>query len=97
MLPRPMWGAAPRTAEATSLSFVSELALDNDLAGRLHLDRRLVPVGDVSALGKADMVNNDALPDITVEPDTFTVRIDGEVVEGAPATELPMAKRYFLF
>jgi urease subunit alpha len=97
MLPRPMWGAAPRAARATSLSFVSELALDNDLAGRLELDRRLVPVADVSGLGKADMVNNDALPDITVEPDTFTVRIDGEIVEGAPATELPMAQRYFLF
>jgi urease subunit alpha len=97
MLPRPMWGAAPRAAGATSLSFVSELALENDLAGRLDLDRPLVPVADVSGRGKADMVNNDALPDITVEPDTFTVRIDGEVVEGAPATELPMAQRYFLF
>jgi urease subunit alpha len=97
MLPRPMWGAAPRVAAATSLSFVSGLALDNDLAGRLELDRPLVPVADVSGLGKADMVNNDALPDISVEPDTFTVRIDGEIVEGAPATELPMAQRYFLF
>jgi len=97
ILPRPMWGAAPQVARATSLSFVSELALENDLAGRLNLNRALVPVGDVSALGKADMVNNDALPDISVEPDTFTVRIDGEVIEGAPATELPMAQRYFLF
>ncbi len=97
ILPRPMWGAAPQVARATSLSFVSELALENDLAGRLNLNRALVPVGDVSALGKADMANNDALPDISVEPDTFTVRIDGEVVEGAPATELPMAQRYFLF
>ena len=97
MLPRPMWGAAPRAADATSLSFVSELALDNGLAERLELDRPLVPVADVAGRGKADMVNNDALPDITVEPDTFIVRIDGEVVEGAPATELPMAQRYFLF
>ncbi len=47
--------------------------------------------------GKADMVNNDALPDIRVEPDTFTVRIDGEVIEEAPAAELLMAQRYFLF
>jgi urease subunit alpha len=54
-------------------------------------------VGDVSARGKAAMVNNDALPDITVDPDTFTVQIDGEVVEAAPATELPMSQRYFLF
>jgi urease subunit alpha len=96
-LPRPMWGAAPRAADATSVSFVSELALENGLAERLELDRALVPVADVSGRGKADMVNNDALPDITVEPDTFTVRIDGEIVEGAPATELPMAQRYFLF
>ena len=43
------------------------------------------------------MVNNDALPDIAVDPDTFTVRIDGELVEAAPAAELPMAQRYFLF
>jgi urease subunit alpha len=96
-LPRPMWGAAPRVADATSVSFVSELALENGLAERLGLDRPLVPVADVSGRGKADMVNNDALPDISVEPDTFTVRIDGEIVEGAPATELPMAQRYFLF
>ncbi len=47
--------------------------------------------------GKADMPLNDALPRIEVEPDTFTVRIDGEVVEPEPATELPMAQRYFLF
>ncbi|HEY6498813.1 MAG TPA: urease subunit alpha [Streptosporangiaceae bacterium] len=96
-LPRPMWGAAPRAADATSVSFVSELALENGLAERLGLDRPLVPVADVSGRGKASMVNNDALPDITVEPDTFTVRINGEIVEGAPATELPMAQRYFLF
>ena len=54
-------------------------------------------MADVSARGKADMVNNDALPDIAVDPDTFTVRIDGDVVEAAPAAELPMAQRYFLF
>jgi urease subunit alpha len=96
-LPRPMWGAAPRAADSTSVSFVSELALENGLAERLGLDRALVPVADVSGRGKAAMVNNDALPDITVEPDTFTVRVDGEIVEGAPATELPMAQRYFLF
>ena len=97
MLPRPMWGAAAEAAAATSVSFVSELALENGLAERLGLARALVPVGDVSGRGKADMVNNDALPDIRVEPDTFTVRIDGEVIEEAPAVELPMAQRYFLF
>jgi len=97
MLPRPMWGAAPAAAASTSVSFVSELALENGLAERLRLARALVPVADVSGRGKADMINNDALPDIRVEPDTFTVRIDGEVIEEAPAAELPMAQRYFLF
>ncbi len=97
ILPRPMWGAYGRVPARTSLSFVAPAALEAGLAGRLGLSRDLVPVTDVSARGKADMVNNDTMPDIRVDPDTFTVRIDGEVVEAAPAKELPMAQRYFLF
>jgi urease subunit alpha len=91
VLPRPMWGAYG--GSAPSVTFVAPAALD---AG-LSIDRQLVPVADVSRRGKADMVNNDALPDIQVDPDTFTVRIDGEVVEPAPVSELPMTQRYFLF
>jgi urease subunit alpha len=56
-----------------------------------------MPVLDVSGRGKADMVNNDTRPDIRVDPDTFTVTIDGVAVEALPAAELPMAQRYFLF
>src|SRR5450756_1874163 len=97
ILPRPMWGAYGKVPGKTSLSFVSPAALEAGLADRLGLVRDLVPVTDISSRGKADMVNNDALPDISVDPDTFTVRIDGEVVEAAPATVLPMAQRYFLF
>jgi urease subunit alpha len=97
VLPRPMWGAYGRVPGKTSLTFVAPAALEAGLAERLNLTRDLVPVADVSARGKADLVNNDARPDITVDPDTFTVRIDGEVIEAAPATELPMAQRYFLF
>ena len=97
VFPRPMWGATPRVAAQTSLTFVAPAALDGGLAERLELMRRLVPVKDVRRVGKADMPHNDALPHITVEPDTFTVRIDGDVVEADPATELPMAQRYFLF
>ena len=67
------------------------------LADRLRVNRRLVAVGDVRQGGKADMPLNDALPRIEVDPDTFTVRIDGEVWAEQPATELPMAQRYFLF
>jgi urease subunit alpha len=79
------------------VSFVSPAALEDGLADRLGLARELVPVADVSRRGKADMINNDALPEITVDPDTFTVRIDGDVVEAAPVEVLPMAQRYFLF
>ena len=97
VLPRPMWGAYGSVPGSTSLTFVAPAALADGLASRLELDRPLVPVADVSRRGKADMVNNDALPDIQVEPDTFTVRIDGEVVEPSPAVTLPMTQRYFLF
>jgi urease subunit alpha len=97
VLPRPMWGAYGRVPSATSVSFVAPAALEDGLAERLGLARELVPVLDVSERGKADMVNNDSLPDIRVDSDTFTVTIDGSPVEAAPATELPMAQRYFLF
>jgi urease subunit alpha len=97
VLPRPMWGAYGATAGHTSVTFVAPAALEDGLASRLGLVRELVPVADISARGKAAMINNDALPSIEVEPDTFTVRIDGEVVEAAPASSLPMTQRYFLF
>ncbi|MFC3962867.1 urease subunit alpha [Nocardia jiangsuensis] len=97
VLPRPMFGAAPPVAAATSLHFVSEHAITAGLAGKIDVRRRLVPTADVRRRGKADMPLNDAMPHIEVEPDTFTVRIDGEVWAEEPATELPMAQRYFLF
>ncbi|MET4612489.1 urease subunit alpha [Rhodococcus sp. PvR044] len=97
VLPRPMFGAAPKVAAATSVHFVAPQAIEDGLADRLNVDRRLVPVLDVRARGKEDMPLNDARPHIEVDPDTFTVRIDGQVWREQPATELPMAQRYFLF
>jgi urease subunit alpha len=97
VLPRPMWGAAPVVAAATSLAFVAPAALEGGLADRLAVRRRLVPVADVRNRGKANMPLNDALPTIEVSPDTFRVSIDGEAVEPAPASVLPMAQRYVLF
>jgi urease subunit alpha len=97
VLPRPMFGAAPAAAAATSVHFVAPQAVEDGLADRLAVTRRLVPVGNVRSVGKAQMPLNDATPDIEVDPDTFTVRIDGEVWAEQPATELPMAQRYFLF
>jgi urease subunit alpha len=97
VLPRPMFGASPAAAAATSVHFVAPQAIEDGLADRLAVNRRLVAVGDVRQVGKAQMPLNDALPRIEVDPDTFTVTIDGEVWAEQPATELPMAQRYFLF
>ena len=97
VLPRPMFGAAPAAAAATSVHFVAPQAVDDGLADRLAVNRRLVAVGNVRGVGKAQMPLNDATPDIEVDPDSFTVRINGEVWQEQPAAELPMAQRYFLF
>jgi urease subunit alpha len=94
---RPMFGADPRVAAATSLTFVAQAALDDGLADRLGLSRRLVASADTRRRGKTDLPENDAMPSITVDPDTFAVRIDGELITEQPVSELPMAQRYFLF
>ena len=96
-LPRPMFGAYGRVPARTSLHFVAPAAVDAGLADRLAVDRRLVAVTDTTRLTKGDMPENTALPEIRVDPDTFTVRVDGEVWEPEPVRELPMAQRYFLF
>ncbi|WP_308249984.1 urease subunit alpha [Sphaerisporangium fuscum] len=97
VMPRPMFGATPVTAAATSLHFVAPLAIEDGLADRLRVDRRLVPVEDVRGRGKESMPLNDALPAIDVDPDTFTVHVNGERIEPAPADRLPLTQRYFLF
>ncbi|MFO7163434.1 MAG: urease subunit alpha [Mycolicibacterium hassiacum] len=97
VLSRPMFGAAPAAAAATSVHFVSPQAVEDNLADRIAVNRPLVAVRDVSGLDKSALPLNDALPEIEVDPDTFTVRIDGQVWQEEPATELPMAQRYFLF
>ncbi|WP_166905063.1 urease subunit alpha [Mycobacterium sp. DL440] len=97
VLPRPMFGAAPAAAAATSVHFVAPQAIEDGLADRLDIRRKLAAVKNVRRVGKAQMPLNDAMPHIEVDPDTFTVRIDGQVWQEQPAVELPMAQRYFLF
>lgn len=94
---RPMFGATPRVAAATSITFVAQAALDDGLADRLALQRRLVASRNTRSLTKADLPENDAMPRIEVDADTFAVRIDGELVVEQPVDRLPMAQRYFLF
>ncbi|ACU34473.1 urease subunit alpha [Actinosynnema mirum] len=95
VLARPMFGA--HAAARGSVHFVSQQAVDADLADLLRLSRPLVPVRGTRAVGKADMVLNDALPHVRVDPDSFAVTVDGELVEPEPVERLPMAQRYFLF
>jgi urease subunit alpha len=94
---RPMFGASPLAAARTSITFVASAAIEDGLANRLGVQRQLVAIRDTRSLGKAELPENTARPHIEVRPDSFEVRIDGELVEEHPATELPMAQRYFLF
>ncbi|MFC9701015.1 urease subunit alpha [Streptomyces sp. NPDC056943] len=97
VLPRPMFGALGRAAAAGSVNFTARAAIEDDLPQRLGLHKEFVAIGDTRRVTKADMRENDALPRVEVDADTFTVTIDGDPVEPAPAAELPMAQRYFLF
>ncbi|MEU9929145.1 urease subunit alpha [Streptomyces anulatus] len=89
--------SAAEAAPHLSVSFVSPMALADGLAERLDLVRELVAVRPTRHLTKADLPNNTALPAIDVDPETFAIRIDGELVEPAPAAELPLAQRYSMF
>src|SRR5436190_22191888 len=91
----PLFGASGPLAVLTSGAFVAPAAIEDGLAERLELGRRLVPVQNVRRRGKADMPNNGYLPGIVIEPDSFAVTIDGEMVEPAPAVSLRMTQRYF--
>ncbi|MFP3986167.1 urease subunit alpha [Streptomyces sp. E11-3] len=97
VLPRPMFGATGRAPGSNSLNFVTQAALDDGLPERLGLGKEFAAIHSTRQVTKADMRENDARPQVRVDPDSFAVTIDGELVEAAPAAELPMAQRYFLF
>ena len=94
---RPMFGAFGRSLTQSSLTFVSQAALDAGLGERLGLQKKLVAVRHCRSIGKADMIHNAATPDIQVDPQTYVVTADGERLWCEPAEVLPMAQRYFLF
>jgi len=94
---RPMFGALGGACAATCLSFVSQAALNSGLAERLGLKRRLVAVNACREIRKADLIHNDYQPHMEVDPQTYEVRADGELLTCEPLSELPLAQRYFLF
>ena len=94
---RPMFGAFGKALTSSSVVFVSQAAMDNDLRARLGTAKHMLPVVNTRNIGKRSMMLNDAMPVIEVNPETYEVRADGELLTCEPATVLPMAQRYFLF
>lgn len=94
---RRMFGAFGRALETSSVTFVSAAAQSDGIGDRLGLAKRTVAVRNTRGIGKKDLVLNDATPHMEVDPETYDVRADGELLTCEPATELSMAQRYFLF
>jgi urease subunit alpha len=93
---RPMFGAFGKALK-TSVTFVSQAGIRNPHVQALKLFKRLEPVRNVRTLRKSDLIHNDYQPRMEVDPETYEVRADGELLICEPATVLPMAQRYFLF
>jgi urease subunit alpha len=94
---RPQFAAHGRAKFSTSLTFVSEASLRSGVLGRLGLAKKLSAVKNTRRIGKRDMLWNNALPKMEVDPETYTVKADGRELRCEPATVLPLAQRYFLF
>ncbi|ELS04443.1 urease, alpha subunit [Xenococcus sp. PCC 7305] len=94
---RPMFGSFGGAIAATSLTFVSQASLEAGIPEQIGLTNMIAAVGNTRNLSKADLKLNEATPHLEVNPETYEVRADGELLTCEPATELPMAQRYFLF
>jgi urease subunit alpha len=93
---RPQWGAFGKARTATSACFVHPSAIADDLAGKLGISKLLLPAQGTRKLTKADMLHNDACPNIRVDPQTFDVFVDGELATCEPSEKLPLSQLYML-
>ena len=94
---RPMFGSFGKSVGQGSVTFVSQAAAGNGLRERLGVSKALVGVSNTRTIGKASMIHNTLMPNITIDPETYEVRIDGMLITCEPASVLPMAQRYFLY
>ncbi|MCP4790057.1 MAG: urease subunit alpha, partial [Gammaproteobacteria bacterium] len=94
---RPMFGSLGAASQSTSMIFLPTVAANNGLAEKLQLGSLVGYVKGCRALTKSSMIHNDWQPNIEVDPQTYVVKADGVALSCEPATELPMAQRYFLF
>jgi urease subunit alpha len=97
VLYRPMFGSFGGATAATSVTFLSQTAIASGVPQKLGLKKMTKAVKNCRRIGKKDMIHNDATPKIDVDPETYEVRVDGELITCEPARELPLAQRYFLF
>jgi urease subunit alpha len=94
---RPMFGALGRARERSSVTFVSTAAHEDGIGAALGLAKDTLPATNTRSIGKRDMIHNSLTPEVEVDPETYEVRADGAVLTCAPAEDLPLAQRYFLF
>jgi urease subunit alpha len=97
VLYRPMFGSFGGATAATSITFMSQASLSAGLPQKLGLRKIVAPVRNCRRIKKKDMIHNDAMPNIEVDPETYEVRVDGQLITCEPASVLPLAQRYFLF
>jgi urease subunit alpha len=94
---RNMWGAYGKAKHRTCVTFASQVAYEEGIKEKLGLDKIVLPVKSVRRIGKKDMILNNKTPKIEVDPKTYMVKADGEVLECTPSDSLPLARRYYLF
>ena len=94
---RNMFGALGKATAKSCLTFMSQAAIEAQIPQQLGLNKKIVAVANCRNLTKKDMIHNDAMPNIEVNPETYAVTIDGQLITCEPASELPLAQRYFLF
>jgi urease subunit alpha len=92
-----MWGAYGRSVERSAVTFVSEAAQAAGIRGQLGLAKETLAVSGIRKVRKADMIHNSATPSVSVHPETYEVRADGELLTCEPARVLPLAQRYFMY
>lgn len=93
----PMFGALGKAKYSTSITFVSQYAYQNGIKEKLHLDKEVLPVKKCRNISKLDMIHNNALPKIDVDPETYEVHVNGKLITCKPAKILPLTQKYFLF
>ena len=94
---REMFGAFGRSLENSAVTFVSQASFERDIRSNLELRKKTIPIKNTRSINKSDMVYNNLCPTVEVDPETYEVKANGEILTCEPASELPMAQRYFLY